>query len=364
MTTQEKITLIKTVGEEIITEEDLQKLLETETDIIAYDGFEPSGQMHIAQGLVKAININKMITAGVKFKMLVADWHAMANNKMSGDLTKIQTVGKYFIEIWRASGMDLNNVEFVWASDIVKDPAYWMLVLKIAKTNSIRRFVRCAEIMGRAESLDDLTAAHILYPCMQCADIFYLNAHIAQLGMDQRKVNMLAREVAQQLNYEKSVVVSHHLLMGLGTPPKEKDDKTSRTIELKMSKSHPDSAIFMTDSNEDIKRKIERAWCPEGIIIENPILEYYKYIIFESLDRLKLEKITIDRPEKFGGILTVKTYSELEEKFANKEIHPNDLKNTLIPLLDKLIEPVRQHFETDQEAKKLLQEVQSFQVTR
>lgn len=32
---------------------------------------------------------------------------------------------------------------------------------------------RCAQIMGRKDE-DDLSAAQILYPCMQCADIFYL----------------------------------------------------------------------------------------------------------------------------------------------------------------------------------------------
>ncbi len=67
---------------------------------------------------------------------------------------------------------------------------------------------------------------------------------------------------------------------------KTKEEKIKRTIELKMSKSHPDSAIFMTDSFEDIKRKINKAYCPEGVIEDNPILEYYKYIIFESLDKI------------------------------------------------------------------------------
>ena len=122
MTIQDRLNLIKQVGEEIVTEEELKNLLESGEELIAYDGFEPSGQIHIAQGILRAINVNKMIKAGVRFKMLVADWHAMANNKMDGDLEKIKTVGRYFIEVWKASGMDLSKVEFVWASDLVKDP--------------------------------------------------------------------------------------------------------------------------------------------------------------------------------------------------------------------------------------------------
>lgn len=358
MTTEEKLSLIKEVGEEIITEEDLKKLLESGEELIAYDGFEPSGQIHIAQGILRAININKMIKAGFRFKMWVADWHAWANNKMGGDLEKIQLVGKYFIEVWKACGIDMKGIEFVWASEAIKDDNYWKLVLRVARTNSIGRFVRTAEIMGRQESMD-LTLAQLIYPAMQTADIFYLGAKVTQLGMDQRKVNMLAREIGPQLGFWKPVVISHHMLLGLNKPASETIDKTKRTIELKMSKSNPDSAIFMTDYSDDIKRKLSKAWCPEGVVHENPILDYFKYILFE-----KYPQISIQRPEKFGGTLTLTSYNELEKLYADKEIHPLDLKQTAVKLIDELIDPVRKHFETDPKAKKLLEEVKALQITR
>ena len=359
MTLEERIDLIKQVGEEIITEEDLATLLKSDEQLVAYDGFEPSGQMHIAQAILRTININKMTKAGIKFKMWVADWHALTNNKLGGDLDKIKTVGKYFIEVWKACGMDLENVEFHWASDMVKNPDYWKLVINVGRTNKLARFIRTAEFMGREESAEKLTAAQIMYPCMQIADIFMLGAKITQLGMDQRKVNMLAREIGPQLGYWKPVVVSHHMLMSLAKPPASDADKTARTIELKMSKSNPEYAIFMTDTTEDIKRKMNKAWAPEGVVEENPVLEYCKYIIFE-----KYPEITIDRPEKWGGPMKITSYDELVKKYSAKEIHPQDLKNAVATLLDKLVEPVRRHFEENEQAKKLLQEVQSYQVTR
>ncbi len=372
MKIQDRLDLIKQVGEEIIQEDELKKLLESGEDLIAYDGFEPSGQIHIAQGIVRAINVNKMIQAGVKFRMWVADWHAMANNKMGGDLEKIKIVGKYFIEVWRASGMDLSKVEFLWASDMAKNSDYWKLVVQIGKSNALKRFIRTAEMMGREESLDKLTGAHIIYSCMQVADIFMLGAKITQLGMDQRKVNMLAREVGPMLGFWKPVVVSHHMLIGLNPPGKLdtvevsslSNDKLQRTIALKMSKSMPDSAIFMTDTTEDIKRKINKAYCLEGDIKENPVLEYYKYIVFESFNKLGINELKIERPEKFGGNISFKTYEELEKTFAEKKVHPMDLKAVLIKYLDQLIEPVRRHFEENAEAKRLLEQVKSFQVTR
>ena len=359
---EEKLDLVKQVGEEIITEDELISLLKQAENAterpIAYDGFEPSGQMHIAQGILKTIHVNKMIQSGFTFKMWVADWHAMANNKMGGDLEKIKIVGKYFVEVWRACGMDLSHMEFVWASDMVKNPEYWKLVLQVGKTNVLKRFIRTAEMMGREESLDTLTGANIIYSCMQVADIFMLNAHVAQLGMDQRKANMLAREVGPQLGYWKPVVVSHHMLQGL-LPPAGEESTMQRATRLKMSKSNPDSAIFMTDTTADIQRKVNRAWCPEGVVEENPILEYCKYILFE-----RFPEVVVDRPEQFGGPLRFKSYVELEKSFAAGELHPMDLKNTVARLLDELLQPVRMHFEENEEAKHLLEQVQSFQVTR
>lgn len=394
MTTDERVKLLNEVGQEIVTQEELVDFLSKNASFTCYDGFEPSGQMHIAAGILRVINVNKAIATGAHFKMLVADWHAYLNNKMDGDLEKIQTVGKYFIEVWKAAGMDMNHVKFLWASEAVKDPKYWELVMKIAKTNSIKRFAHSAEIIGRAES-DSLTLAQLMYVAMQAADVFYLDAKVTQLGMDQRKVNMLAREIANQLGFQKPIVVSHHMLLGLIAKPTSVTISTNtsnepqthelasgditvppgvtgtfsesvvdRTIRMKMSKSNPDSAIFMTDSTEEISRKIAKAYCPEGIVEENPILEYCKYIIFESLERLGLSEITIERPEKFGGNISFTSYEALESAFVSKDIHPMDLKNTVAALLDQLLQPVRKHFEENEEAKKLLEQVKSFNVTR
>lgn len=358
MNVEKKLKLISEVGEEIITGEELRNLLETKKHPVAYDGFEPSGNVHIAQGIMRSININKLTKAGIKFKMFVADWHAWANNKIGGDLDKIQTVGKYLIEVWRTTGMDLDNVEFIWASELVKDKSYWMKVVKVATNTTINRILRCSQIMGRTEK-ETQQASQILYPCMQFADIFHLKIDICQLGMDQRKVNMLAREIGEKLGYWKPVIVSHHMLMGLSQPPTSGLTGAEKAIEMKMSKSKPETAIFMTDSTEDIKRKISKAYCPAKQTTDNPVLEYAKYIIFE-----KFKEVKIERPSKFGGDVVFNSYQELEKAYSSGGLHPMDLKQAISKYVDKLIDPVRKHFGKNKKAKDLLEQVKSFQVTR
>jgi tyrosyl-tRNA synthetase len=358
LTIEEKLELVKQVGEEIIGEVQLKAMLEDENYTpIAYDGFEPSGRIHIAQGLLRAINVNKLTKAGIKFKFWVADWFALMNNKMGGDMEKIQTVGKYFIEVWKACGMDMDNVEFLWASDVMSDSDYWLKVVNIGRANTVTRITRCAQIMGRTEG-DSLSAAQIFYPCMQCADIFHLKADIAQLGLDQRKVNVLAREVAPKLGFKKPVIVSHHMLSGLGEPPKGIEGAEA-AIAKKMSKSNPDTAIFMTDSEKDIKRKMNKAYCPIGIVEDNPVMEYAKYLVFEKFDLVKLE-----RPEKFGGNVEYDSYAALEKDFASEKLHPMDLKQLVGNYVNEMLKPVREHFENDINAKDILKKVESYKVTK
>ena len=47
----------------------------------------------------------------------------------------------------------------------------------------------------------------------------------------------------------------------------------------KMSKSDPNSAIFMEDSKEDVDRKIKKAFCPPNVVQGNPCLKYIQLII-------------------------------------------------------------------------------------
>jgi len=358
MDLESRVELIMQVGEEVVTPEELKALLQTKSQPVAYDGFEPSGQLHIAQGIFRAINVNKMLNAGVHFKFWVADWFGWMNNKMGGDLEKIKKVGEYQIEVWKACGMQTDRIEFLWASDVMNDREYWKRVINIARNNTVKRILRCSQIMGRSES-EELSAAQIFYPCMQCSDIFQLKADITQLGMDQRKVNMLAREVGPKLGYWKPIVVSSRMIMGLKQPRTDLTDPVERAIAMKMSKSIPDSAIFMNDSEEDIKRKIANAYCPIKQVEENPILEYAKFLVFE-----KFGKLSIERPAKFGGNVEYLGYADLEKDYVEGKLHPQDLKSAMAESINAMIAPVREHFEKNLKAKKLLEEVKGFKTTR
>lgn len=197
--------------------------------------------------------------------------------------------------------------------------------------------------MGRSEG-DEQPSSQIFYPAMQCADVFFLKADICQLGLDQRKVNMLAREYAAEKKLkDKPIIISHHMMMGL------------LEGQAKMSKSDPESAIFMEDTVEDVKRKIKKAFCPPKIVEENPILDYLKHIIFNSFS-----SIEVKRPEKWGGNITYNSYEELEKDWVEGNLNPEDIKPAVTEYLNRLIDPVRQHFQKNAYAKSLLEQIKEW----
>jgi tyrosyl-tRNA synthetase len=150
------------------------------------------------------------------------------------------------------------------------------------------------------------------------------------------------------------------MLMGLQEPKTTKNlNSIDRKIEIKMSKSKPNTAIFMTDSKEDICKKFKKAYCPEGKVEDNPIMEYMRYIVFE-----KFKGITIERPEKFGGDVFFENYSDLEKSYLKQEVHPLDLKNSCAKYIDELLIPVREHFERNEKARKLLEQVKKLKIKR
>ncbi|MEM2974594.1 MAG: tyrosine--tRNA ligase, partial [Candidatus Micrarchaeia archaeon] len=137
-----RYNLIASVGEEILTTDELRQLLETNNHPVAYDGFEPSGRAHIPFGLLRAMNLQSLLKAGVKFKLYLADYFAFINNKMGGDLEKIKLGGRYFIEVWKACGIDTSKVEIIWASDLMDDIKYWDRVLRIGREITLKRSLR------------------------------------------------------------------------------------------------------------------------------------------------------------------------------------------------------------------------------
>lgn len=116
----------------------------------------------------------------------------------------------------------------------------------------------------------------------------------------------------------------------------------------KMSKSIPDSAIFMEDNEEDVKRKMNGAFCNDDYK-DNPIYDYIRHILIRWFKVLEFEG------KKYTDI------KDIENDF--KSFHKKKLKETVADYINKILDPVRKHF-SQGEMKILKETVASFNVTR
>lgn len=362
MDIETKIALInRPPTEEVLTPNDLRRLLEVEEHPIAYNGWEPSGLVHLGTGVICAYKMKDFVEAGIRFKAYLSTWHAWINNKLGGDLALIRKAADLFKHSWIALGVPEDKVEFIYSDQLYDDLSYWAKTVSVARNLTIARTRRTLEIAGRKETEANYVS-DFLYTPMQVADIFQLEVKICQLGMDQRKANVVARELGQKLGFWKPICVHHHLLQGLEKPaiwPIPEGKEKEALASAKMSKSQPQTCVFIYDSPEEIRTKIASAFCPERAIEFNPIIDICKHIIFREMEMFRVE-----RPAKFGDTTEFNSFEELVKVYREGKLHPLDLKKAVAEELVKILAPVRRYFAMNKEAREGLETLRRTQVTR
>ncbi|MBI4053106.1 MAG: tyrosine--tRNA ligase [Candidatus Diapherotrites archaeon] len=313
MELQEKLELVKRNTAEVVTEAEIEKLLSEKKSPLAYCGYEPSGEVHLGH-LVTITKLLDLQKAGFKVKVLLADWHAWLNKK--GDWQFIKENCKLWEKTFKKSGLE--KAEFVLGSGFQQEKDYVKDVLVLAQHTTLNRATRAMQEVAR--DLENASVSQMIYPLMQIADMKYLKVDVAQSGIEQRKIHMLARENLQTIGCKTVSFVHTPLVNSLLGPGQ------------KMSSSVPNSLISMRDSEQEISAKLKKAYCPEGVVENNPVLEIARLVVFPRIREIKIE-----RPEKFGGNASFADYAGLEKAFAEKTLHPADLKPAIAIALAKIL---------------------------
>jgi len=385
MDADKRIDLIKAPPtEEILTEADLRAAIERGIPLRHYIGFEISGFLHLGSGIVTMSKIADLQKAKVRCSVFLADFHAWINEKLGGDLETIKktAVGYYkegFSACLKVVGANPDKVKFVLGSELYDKhkSEFLKVMIDVSKNVNLARIRRSITIMGRKEG-EEINFATLLYPPMQVADIFIQGINLMHAGTDQRKAHVIARDVATKLKIHplifkktlkgktfeekyKPIALHTHLLSGLGKPPVwpiEKSKLQEVLSQMKMSKSQPNTCVFIHDTPEQIKAKMMRAFCPAKEIEFNPVLDWAKHVIFKLGKELE-----IDRPKKYGGAVHFYTYEDLEKVFLEGKLHPLDLKAGVANALIDLLAPIRKHFEKPR-VKKMKEELESLKITK
>ena len=317
MELHKKIDLIKRSTEEIINEDKLKEILKLKKPV-TYCGYETSGPIHLGH-LVTITKLMDLQKVGFHVKVLFADWHTWLNRK--GDWGFIHKQTKIWQEGFKAAGL---KAEFILGSKFQRNMSYIDDVLTLALNTTMNRSLRSMQEVAR--DFENAKVSQVIYPLMQITDIKHLKVDLVQAGIEQRKIHALGIELFNLINYKVPAFVHTPLISSLKGPGK-------------MSSSDPESMISINDNDENIKKKINNAYCPEGVIENNSILQIMKLIVFP-----RNNEITIKRSSRFGGDLQFKNYNDLERMFAMRKLHPLDLKNSCAEYLTEILTPIRKKF--------------------
>jgi len=317
--------LVKRNTDEIITEEELKKLMKKKKKPVIYIGYAITGKPHIGY-YVPIIKLADCIKAGFIVKFLLADLHGALDNCPWDVLEKrYQYYEKTISLMFKSVGIDLKDVEFVRGSSFQLGKKYFLDLLKLSTFTSIHECKRAAAEVVKFGNNPKLSG--VIYPLMQALDEEYLGVDIQHGGTDQRKVLMFARENLPKIGYKRRIEFLTPLIPGL--------------IGKKMSASDEKSKVDVLDDCSTIKKKLRNALCEAGNP-DNGILAFLKYVLM-VLKKDKKEKFIIKRDKQYGGDISYSNYAEIEKDFINKKLHPLDLKNAVADEINKLLIPFEKH---------------------
>lgn len=309
MNAQEIIADLKKQDIEILTEQRLTKVIEENPTPTTYIGVEPNNVPHIGH-FSGAIPVLKLAKHGFKAIILLADLHALANDK--GEISEIQEYAKLDREFFEklAGKMGVGGkLEYKMGTDF-EDQSYFIQVLRLARVVNFTEAQKSMDELSKS-SVSRMTSSAI-YPLMQVVDIGVLGVNVAVGGIDQRKVHVLAIDYLKKIGYPTPVAI--HTRVILGTDGKQK-----------MSKSFQNT-INLNETSESLEAKIRKTFCAPGDITTNPILDWYAKLIFPLSDS----------PLEFAG-KNASTYKELESFWTKNEVSPQQLKHSVKRDLEKLL---------------------------
>ena len=322
----DKFELVARNAEEIVTLNELKALLK-KNNAQAYYGIAPTGPVHIGY-FATLSKIFDLMNAGIKTKILIADIHS-ALDDLKTPWSEIDKRANYYRKCIELAFPWKEKPEFILGSDFQLSAEYQLDVMKIASMSTINRTKRAASEVTR---MKEPKVSELIYPIMQTLDEQYLGVDIQLGGSDQRHIMAFARDYLPKIGYKARVEIMMPLMVSLKGPG------------VKMSASIPESHIKVYESEESIKSKISKAYCPEKEIKDNPILQICKFIIFPVKGKMKIE-----RQNKYGGDISFDSYEELEKAYHSGKLFPLDLKNSVSLHLSDNFKKAREYFKDNKQ---------------
>ena len=299
LTPDQKFELITRNLQEAVIDETIVKKIMEKRPLKIYWGTAPTGRIHIGY-FVPILKIIDYLRADCEVTILIADLHATLDS-MKSTFDQVDSRTQYYTrmirEILKSVNVDLSKLKFVKGTDFQLSQKYTLDVYKAHTLVSVSEAKHSGAEVVKQSSNPKMTG--LMYPTLQALDEEYLGSDAQFGGIDQRKIFMHARKVLPLLGYKKRFHLMSQMVPGLRFAKKDQTvinaqnttlkDQLLNTINSetdeqvlaekiksiletepladiqidKMSSSNNDSKIDLLDTPNQIKSKINKAYCPK-----------------------------------------------------------------------------------------------------
>ncbi|WP_456472411.1 tryptophan--tRNA ligase [Methanocaldococcus sp.] len=304
----------------ILGHRDFDRILDAiknKKEFAVVSGMMPSGKMHLGHKMVVDIlKFYQNYTSNIYIP--IADLEAYWARNIDFDKAKEIALNEYIVN-YLALGLDPDKVNIYLQSknEKVKD-----LALRLAKKTNFNEMRAIYGFSG------ETNIGHVFAPIVQVADIlnpeFDNNLEVKKMpvlvpvGIDQDPHIRLTRDIAKRVKIIPPSSTYHRFMRGL--------------LGGKMSSSKPETAIFLTDSPEVVKKKISKAKTGGretleehkkygGIPEECVIYELFMYHLIlddneliEIYNRCRSGELTCGKCKKMAYERLIEFLKELKEK--------------------------------------------------
>jgi tryptophanyl-tRNA synthetase len=296
---------------------------------VILSGIQPSGRLTIGH-YTGALRNWVALQQSHECYFMIADLHAITVRQ---DPTELRNRTLEVAALFLACGIDPEQSVLFVQSHV---PEHTQLTWVLACLTGMGECSRMTQFKEKsAQHRHNVNVGLFAYPILMAADILLYQADLVPVGADQKQHLELTRNLAERFNYYygETFRIPEPYIPPVGAKIMSLQEPTK-----KMSKSDPNenAVLFLTDSPEDIRRKIRRAITDSG-----------RKIRYDEKQRPGISNLIV-----LYHVATGKSIPEIEQEFEGAGYA--DLKAALSDALIEFLRPIREEYERLQNARDYL----------
>jgi tryptophanyl-tRNA synthetase len=279
-------------------------------------GDRPTGRLHLGHYVGSLRNRVKYQSSHECF-FVIADLHTLTTRSGKDQIKDMNHYIYQMVLDYLATGIDPGRSTIFLQSTVPEVSELSTLLGMLVNTPRLERIPSLKE-MARSEGLRTLPFGLLGYPVLMSADILLPRANLVPVGEDNRGNVELAREIARRFNHAYGDIFPIPEIEVEGT-------LIGTDGQAKMSKSL-DNAIFLSDSPDDVYRKVMNMYTdPRRIRADIPgKVDGNPVFIYHDLFNPDLEEV-----------------SELKERYLKGKVGDVEVKRKLVLALNQFLDPHR-----------------------